>query len=119
MIEKELEELRKTERMCRERLAEAEEERQKAESDAKENAEKEFKRLETEARSEGEARLAQVRVDADERKRAELEVLSAEIEEMKQAGKARIAPAVQKIIERMCGGDDCANELFQPAGAEI
>ena len=106
MIEKELEELRQTEQMCRELVTEAEAERRKAEQDAKTNAETELKRLEKEARSEGEARLEQARVDAAENKRTELEAMNAEIERLKQSGKARTGPAVQKIVERMCNGDD-------------
>ena len=119
MIEKELEELRQTEQLCRELIAAAEEERLKSERDAKTNAEKESRRQELEAHSEGEERLLRARLDADERKRAELAAMSEEIERMIQSGKARMGPAVRKIIERMCNGDDCANELLQPSGAEI
>ena len=119
MIEKELEELRQTERLCRELLAEAEAERGRAECDAKASAEKELKRLEAEARKEGEARLEQARLAVAEKKQAELEALGAEIERLKQSGKARIGPAAWKIIERMCNGDDSENELLQPSGAEI
>lgn len=114
MLKNELEALRQAESRCRELLSQAEEERLRIESAAKKEAELDYRRLEEQARREGEARLEQARAKALADKQAGLDALEKEIEAMRQRSRAHIRPAAEKILERMCNGNDCSHESIQP-----
>lgn len=113
MLTNELEALRQAELRCRELLNQAKEERLRIEGVAKKEAELDYRNLIEEARREGEARLEQARAQAALDKQAGLDALSLEIDAMRRQSQAYIRPAAQKILERMCNGNDCAHEPIQ------
>ena len=118
MLKNELESLHQAELSCRELLNQAEEERLRIENEAKTEAEAEYRKLVEEARREGEALLEQARAQAALGKQASLEALCLEIEEMRRNSSPRIRMAAQKILERMCNGNDCAHEPIQHSAAQ-
>lgn len=113
MLKNELESLHQAELRCREFLNQAEEERLRIENAAQKEAETEYRKLVEEARREGESLLEQARARAALDKQASLDGLSREIEAMRRQSEPRIRMAAQKILERMCNGNDCAHEPIQ------
>lgn len=118
MLTEQLQAIKQTEQLCRELLGRAQAQRLRILAEAEQEAETEYSKQEASARREGEARLAQAREEAAALKQEQLCQREAELSRLRDGNEARIAHAVTKIMERMCSGDDCADEPFQPFGAQ-
>ena len=118
MLTKELDMLREAEQWCKHLLAEAEREGLNIEAEARREAERERQKFESTARRDGETLLEKVRIETAAEKQAQLEIKKTEIEAMWQGSEEKTAAAAAILMERMCSGDDCANEPLPASGAQ-
>ena len=118
MLTKELEMLRETEQRCKQLLAEVERESLHMKTEAGREAEREREKFEQAARRDGEALLKKVAGELAAEKQARLAEKEAELAAMWQGGETKVATAAEKLMERMCSGDDCADEPLSDSGAE-
>ena len=112
MLEKELALLKQTELDCRAMVAEAKKEAARIEAAARQEALREYEKYEKAAAEEGAALLEKARADAEAEGKALLEEKKAEIAAMQGEREVGVETTVEKLIERLCCGDDRADEPF-------